>query len=81
MSKKIKSKTPVSAVDLAAKLLIEIVSNEKVQKKVLGEYTDGDTRTVIDAITGEYLSPKTKKKHDKHKKKKKKHKDRYKLKI
>jgi hypothetical protein len=59
----------------------DILSSDKVKKTLLGEYTDGTTRNVMDAFNGEYLSPKTKKKHKKHKKNKKKHPEKYVLKF
>ena len=62
----------------------EALGNHDVKKFVYGTYTDGTPRNFIDAVNGEYLSPKTKKKHDKKKKKylknkKKAKKNKYKL--
>ena len=47
----------------------EVVGNSDIKKFAFGTYTDGSTRNVVDAINGEYMSPKTKKKHLKKKKK------------
>ena len=62
----------------------EVLGNGDIKKFVCGTYTDGTPRNVSDAINGEYLSPKTKKKHNKKKKKylknkKKSKKNKYKL--
>lgn len=34
------------------------VSNKKIMKALVGEYTDGTPRSLIDALNGEILSPK-----------------------
>ena len=47
----------------------EVVGNGDVKKFTCGTYTDGTPRNLVDALNGEYLSPKTKKKHNKKKKK------------
>ena len=47
----------------------EVLTNGDIKKFACGTYTDGSTRSFVDAINGEYLSPKTKKKHEKKKKK------------
>ena len=39
-----------------------ILSEEEVQKRVFGEYSDGRVRSIPDAIHDEVLSPKQKKK-------------------
>jgi hypothetical protein len=39
-----------------------ILSDEKVQKRILGEYSDGRIRSIPDAINDEILSPKQKQK-------------------
>lgn len=54
--------------------VIDIAGDKKVQKVVLGTYTDGTTRSVVDALSGEFLSGKDREKYLKEKKKKKKHK-------
>lgn len=46
----------------------ELSNNKGVKSFLCGTYTDGTPRNLTDAMNGEYLSPKTKKK--KHKKKK-----------
>ena len=38
--------------------VIDIAGDKKVQKVVLGTYTDGTTRSVVDALSGEFLSGK-----------------------
>lgn len=39
----------------------ENVSTKKLQKTLCGEYEDGSTRNVIDAVNGEIFSPKQRK--------------------
>ena len=61
-----------------------LTENEKLKKSILGEYSDGSTRSLKDCIDGEFLSPKqkekiNKKKSDKKKKKKKKSKNKNKF--
>lgn len=60
-------------------IVMDAAGNRQVQRVVLGTYTDGSTRNLFDAASGEFLSPKDRekyfmKKQKKHKKKKKKHK-------
>ncbi len=53
----------------------KLLHDEKFQEMVCGKYSDGTTRSIPDAINGEYMSPKEKKKEMKKiKKRKKKHK-------
>lgn len=56
-------------------IMVDIATDPGVQKMILGQYTDGTPRTIVDAMNGEFKSPKTlrkeEKKHKKHKKKKK----------
>ena len=40
----------------------ELIKDEEVVKFVCGTYADGDGRSVVDAVKGEYISPKQKKK-------------------
>lgn len=40
--------------------LTKVCSDVKIQKMVLGTYSDGTPRSVFDAINGEILSPKQK---------------------
>ena len=53
-----------------------LAQSKKVQKLVLGSYSDGSPRSIADMIDGEILSPKDREKYNKPKKKKnkKKHK-------
>lgn len=46
-------------------LVQTVASNKNVQKAVLGTYSNGKTRSVVDAISKEYLSPKEKAKYKK----------------
>lgn len=48
-----------------------ILANERVGKFLCGSYSDGSSRSLIDSLNGEYLSPKDKVKKSKKKKKKK----------
>lgn len=48
-----------------------IAKDENITEFLLGTYSDGSKRNLSDAIHGEYLSPKQKKKLNKKKKKKK----------
>ena len=57
-----------STVVTAGKTLI---ADENVTKFLCGTYADGSVRNLPDAINGEFLSPKQKKKMHKKKKKKK----------
>lgn len=56
---------------------IAILSNTVVQKMLLGTYSDGETRSLPDALNGEVLSPKSKEKYKKKKDKKKDNKYNY----
>lgn len=49
--------------------VLTVCTTEKVQKLLCGTYSDGEVRSVPDALNGEIFSPKQKAK--KHKKKKK----------
>lgn len=54
----------------------KIITNEKIQGMVLGKYSDGSPRSIPDALDGEFMSPKEKKKELKKitkRKKKRKH--------
>lgn len=65
--------------EMAVKTAESILENEKVQKIIFGEYSDGIPRNLPDALLDETKSPKQKakkKKKKKNKKKHKKHKDR-----
>lgn len=54
-------------------IVLDAAGNRQVQRVVLGTYTDGSTRNLFDAASGEFLSPKDREKYfmKKHKKKKK----------
>lgn len=52
----------------------DLIKDDDVQKFLCGRYSDGTSRNVADAVHGEYLSPKQRKKLKKFKKKKKKNK-------
>lgn len=55
-------------------IMVGIATDPGVQKMVLGQYTDGTPRTIVDAMNGEFKSPETLRKEEKkrkHKKKKK----------
>lgn len=53
----------------------ELIQDEKVQGLICGRYSDGTPRSIPDAINGELMSPKEKKKELKAiAKRKKKHK-------
>lgn len=43
------------------KTFTDLCSDKKVQKMMFGTYSDGKTRSFIDAVNGEILSPKQKK--------------------
>jgi hypothetical protein len=49
----------------------ELIKDKGVQQFLCGTYADGSSRNVADAVHGEYLSPKQKKKYGKKRKKKK----------
>lgn len=57
--------------DVLLKGVSTLVSDDNFQKFTLGTYADGTPRNVRDAIDGEYLSPKQKKKATSKKSKKK----------
>ena len=42
--------------------IIKLVTDQGVQKAILGEYSDGTTRSFMDCLDGEIISPK-----DRHK--------------
>lgn len=55
-----------------------VAKNKSIKKCIFGEYADGTPRSLMDALDGEFLSPKERKaymkKEKKGNKKKKKHK-------
>ena len=66
------SKVPVGKIISG---VVETISDEKVQKAIMGTYADGTPRSFVDCINDEYLSPKQREKYvykGKKKKKKKK---------
>lgn len=48
----------------------ELIASSNTRKLICGEYSDGTPRSLVDAINGEYKSPKDKKKE--HNKKRRK---------
>lgn len=70
-------------VKAVGSVLLDAAGNRKVQRVVLGTYTDGSTRNLFDAASGEFLSPKDREKYlmGKKKSKKKKHKKKKKVKL
>ena len=54
-----------TVITTIGKAASDILSNDDVAKNVYGTYSDGTNRSLGDAIKGEYLSPKQKKKVDK----------------
>lgn len=68
-------KIPIKEITGAA---ITVLSNKKVQKMILGEYADGKTRSLPDALSDETLSPKQKGKYKTKGKKKKNKKKKFK---
>lgn len=63
------AKIPVKEI---ASTIGNVLKDADVQKVILGTYSDGETRSVSDAISGEVLSPKDKEKYAFKKKAKKK---------
>ena len=51
---------------------VNLMKDEKVSKFLIGTYSDGTNRNVVDAMNGDFLSPQDKEKWEKKKKKKKK---------
>lgn len=49
--------------------VLAVCTTEKVQKLLCGTYSDGEVRSVPDALNGEVYSPKQKAKKDKKRKK------------
>lgn len=69
-------------LDLAVTVGKNLSADEGVKNWICGEYTDGSTRSLIDAMRGESISPKQWKKLAKYEKKqKKKHKKKKKYKY
>lgn len=66
-----KKKTITTLFVLATKL----AGDDNIQKAVFGQYSDGSPRSFVDALHGEYISPKDKHKLTKKKKKGKKKKN------
>lgn len=61
------------------KSAMDIANNDSIQKMLFGTYADGSTRSFIDSLNGEILSPNTKKKYIYKKKNKKKNKNKIKF--
>lgn len=68
----------VSAVAIVTAITREINDNDEIKSFVCGNYSDGRPRSLSDAVAGEYLSPKDKKKMKGGKKSKDKYKKKYK---
>lgn len=50
--------------------VINLLTNETIQKSIFGQYSDGNTRSIMDSLNGEVLSPRQKAKKIYKKKKK-----------
>ena len=66
---------------LVTELIKTVGKNEDIRGLVCGKYADGTSRSIPDAISGEFLSPKQKKKMLEKKKKKKNKKKHAKFKL
>lgn len=62
----------IKAISVIIDVASTILANERVGKFLCGSYSDGSSRSLIDSLNGEYLSPMDKVKKSKKKKKKKK---------
>lgn len=75
-----KKETIVAAVTAVKAVAEKALENETVRGTLLGTYTNGKPRSVIDAVNGEIYSPEDQllitKRIEKHKKKKKKKEER-----
>lgn len=60
----------MSTTEEILKKVGDLVASSNTRKLICGEYSDGTPRSLVDAINGEYKSPKAKKKE--HEKKKRK---------
>nr|DAT84558.1 MAG TPA: Protein of unknown function (DUF1387) [Caudoviricetes sp.] len=60
----------MSTTEEILKRVGDVIASEHARKLICGEYTDGSPRSLIDAINGEYKSPKSKK-HENEKKRRK----------
>lgn len=68
---------PKIIVDGIVAVSEKLLKNEDLQKMICGQYSDGSPRSIPDAINGELMSPKEKKKElKKISKRKKKRKER-----
>lgn len=72
--KKEKKSTDIAAM---LKVLSNVAMSEKGQSFICGTYSDGEPRSVIDAVRDEYISPGDRARWDKKKRKKKKQKEKY----
>ena len=72
---------PKIIVDGIVAVSEKLVKNEDLQKMICGQYCDGSPRSIPDAINGELMSPKEKKKELKKisKRKKKRKETKFKL--
>ena len=60
------------SITTAVKQVANVVMSDKGQKFLCGTYSNGEPRSVVDAMRDEYVSPDDRVKWDKKKKKKKK---------
>lgn len=74
-----KKEIVTGAIVVGKTLIHEFSKSKALQRTLLGSYSDGEPRSVVDALTGETMSPKSKhnmelriKENAKKKKKKKK---------
>lgn len=72
MKFKKKASTTTAILNGLGKITETIVDSLSSQEVLCGKYADGKPRSFIDAIRGEYISPKKKSKKKKEKEKKKK---------
>lgn len=76
-----------TVIDTIVSVITSLGSNDKFKGFICGTYSDGEPRSIPDAINNEILSPKQKKKimeadsKKKKKKKKKKNKDKIKIRL
>lgn len=51
----------VASILALAKEVVDVITNEELRTVILGTYSNGEIRSVSDAISGEFISPKEKK--------------------
>lgn len=62
-------------------VVTETLTDKNVQKALFGTYSDGSSRSLVDCVNGEFLSPKDREKYVYKKKKKGKKKKKNKIKL